>query len=243
MCRVAVCVGVIRNSTDIPWVLTSERQLNGAHSSHSPSCPAADGVFSLIAPRRHVGTSVPHKDVDALTSRLYVGSNASKCTAWQHAGVPTASHGFCGRSVPVRHSGLSAPVHQAEYGWTAIQRGCVARCLFLVLWSCSLTRVWLCVQHHVVQHQLSVGELPCFLCANPLLTAIPCPMHRISSELHASSDVFRISSVCSANQSDGSRLVDWTKALLPVNSHRGPLSVHRSSYRVEATIPLCLLQV
>ena len=25
-----------------------------------------------------------------------------------------------------------------------------------------------CVQHHVVQHQPSVGELPCFLCANPL---------------------------------------------------------------------------
>ena len=37
---------------------------------------------------------------------------------------------------------------------------------------------------------------------------------------HASSDVFRISSVCSANQSDCSRLVDWTTALLPVNSRR-----------------------
>ena len=37
---------------------------------------------------------------------------------------------------------------------------------------------------------------------------------------HASWDVFRISSVCSANQSDGSQLVDWTTALLQVNSHR-----------------------
>ena len=37
---------------------------------------------------------------------------------------------------------------------------------------------------------------------------------------HASSDVFRICSVCSANQSDCSRLVDWTTALLPVNSRR-----------------------
>uniref|UniRef100_A0A7S1AVX8 non-specific serine/threonine protein kinase n=1 Tax=Noctiluca scintillans TaxID=2966 RepID=A0A7S1AVX8_NOCSC len=32
---------------------------------------------------------------------------------------------------------------------------------------------------------------------------------------HASSDVFRIGSVCSANQSEWSRLVDWTTALLP----------------------------
>ena len=45
-------------------------------------------------------------------------------------------------------------------------------------------------------------------------------IHWISSELHASSDVFRISSFCSAYQSDSSRLVDWAKALLPVNSHR-----------------------
>ena len=53
-----------------------ERQLYRAHSSHSPSCPAADGVFSLIAPHWHVGTSSPHTDVDAHTSRLYVGSNS-----------------------------------------------------------------------------------------------------------------------------------------------------------------------
>ena len=37
VCRVAVCVGVLRNSTVIPWALTSERQLNGAHSSISSS--------------------------------------------------------------------------------------------------------------------------------------------------------------------------------------------------------------
>ena len=30
----------------------------------------------------------------------------------QHAGVPTASHGVCGRSVPAHHSGLSATVHR-----------------------------------------------------------------------------------------------------------------------------------
>ena len=35
--RVAVCVGVLRNSNVNPWALTSERQLNGAHSSISSS--------------------------------------------------------------------------------------------------------------------------------------------------------------------------------------------------------------
>ena len=56
------------------------RQLNGVHSSQSPSCPAADGVFSLIAPRRPVCASAPRTVVVAHTSRLYVGSNASLWT-------------------------------------------------------------------------------------------------------------------------------------------------------------------
>ena len=56
------------------------RQLNGAHYSQSPSCPAADGVFSLIAPRRHVCASAPRTVVDAHSSLLYVGSNASQLT-------------------------------------------------------------------------------------------------------------------------------------------------------------------
>ena len=39
-----------------------------------------DELFSLIAPRRHVGASAPRTDVDAHTSRWYVGSNASQWT-------------------------------------------------------------------------------------------------------------------------------------------------------------------
>ena len=52
----------------------------GAHSSMLPQVfPAIDaGIVSLIAPRRPVCASAPRTVVDAHTSRLYVGSNASQ---------------------------------------------------------------------------------------------------------------------------------------------------------------------
>ena len=119
-CRVAVCVGVLRNSTVIPWALTSERQLNGAHSSHPilpHICPAQQALTMGFSPSsHHAGMSAPahHAQVSPTTHNAgwsaptHLGGLSEPT---QHAGVFTASHGVCGRSVPVHHSGLPAPVH------------------------------------------------------------------------------------------------------------------------------------
>ena len=80
--RTTVRGQTVKQCTELQSALDffSTRQLNGAHSSQSPSCPSADGVFSLIAPRRHVCASAPCTVVDAHSSRLYVGSKASQWT-------------------------------------------------------------------------------------------------------------------------------------------------------------------
>ena len=80
--RTAARGQTVKQCTELQSALDffSTRQLNGAHSSQSPSCLAADGVFSLIAPRRHVCASAPRTVVDAHSSLLYVGSNASQLT-------------------------------------------------------------------------------------------------------------------------------------------------------------------
>ena len=79
--RTTVRGQTVKQCTELQSALDffATRQLNGVHSSQSPSCPA-DGVFSLITPRRPVCASAPRTVVDAHTSRLYVGSNASLWT-------------------------------------------------------------------------------------------------------------------------------------------------------------------